>query len=402
MLLKGRRILLGVTGGIAAYKAAELSRRLMDAGAQVQAVLTRGGARFITPLTLQAVTGAEAPVELFDTDRESRISHIELARGADVILIAPATADFVAKMAQGRADDLLSTLLLAARCPVVVAPAMNTAMWEHPATQDNLDRVAGWPRHRVVRPDAGALACGEVGAGRLPDPPVLIEELRAALTTQDLAGRSVLVTAGPTHEDLDAVRMLTNRSTGRMGFAVARAARARGARVTLVHGPVALDIPLGLDAVAVRSAAQMADAVLGRADSVDVVIKVAAVADARPAAVSAGKLRKAELGASVALERTVDILQTLGDGRRGDRPLLVGFAAEAGDLDKAGPAKLRAKGCDLLVANRIDLPDGGFGDDRNQAVIFDRGGGREEVALTSKDALADRICERVALLLGPA
>lgn len=399
MLLKGRRILLGVTGGIAAYKSAELCRRLMDAGAEVQAVLTASASRFVTPLTFQALTGNEAPVQLFDTDRESRISHIELARAADVILIAPATANFVAKMAHGLADDLLSTLLLAARCPVVVAPAMNTAMWEHPATRANLDTLAAWPRHRVIEPDAGALACGEVGAGRMPDPPVLIEEVRAALTPQDMAGRDVLVTAGPTQEALDAVRFLTNRSTGRMGFAVARAARARGAQVTLVHGPVELERPAGVLAMPVRTAAQMADAVLGQADSVDVIIKVAAVADGRPPSPAAGKLRKAELGGDLTLERTTDILKTLGAKRSGDRPVLVGFAAETEDLDQAGPAKLADKRCDLLVANRVDSTDAGFAAETNRAVIFDRQGGREEVALTTKDALAERICERVVALL---
>ena len=406
MPLEGRRILLGVTGGIAAYKSADLCRRLLDAGAQVQAVLTASAARFVAPLTFQALTGAEVPVELFDADRESRISHIQLARDAEVIVVAPATANFVAKMAHGLADDLLSTLLLAARCPVVVVPAMNTAMWEHPATQANLQTLTGWARHRVVRPDAGALACGEVGAGRMPDPPVLIEEIRAALTPQTLAGRTLLVTAGPTQEPLDAVRFLTNRSTGRMGFSVARAARARGADVTLVHGPVALDPPAGVELIAVRTAAQMADAVLGRAGQVDAVIKVAAVADARPTTPATGKIRKADLAGALAgaqsLSPTTDILRALALGRSGSRPILVGFAAEATDLDQAGPAKLADKGCDLLVANRIDGEDAGFGTDTNRAVIFDRSGGREEVALTTKDALADRLCERVAALLDEA
>ncbi len=399
MLLNGRRVLLGVTGGIAAYKSAELCRRLMDVGADVQAVLTASAGRFVTPLTFQALTGNEAPVQLFDTDRESRISHVELARNADVIVVAPATANFVAKMAHGLADDLLSTLLLAARCPVVVAPAMNTAMWEHPATRENLATLAGWPRHRVVQPDAGELACGEVGAGRMPDPPALIEEIRAALTPQSLAGRSLLVTAGPTREAVDAVRFLTNRSTGRMGFAVARAARARGAQVTMVHGPVELEAPTGVDLIAVQTAAQMAEAVFRQADAADAVIKVAAVADARPAAPSDGKLRKSELGHGLALERTTDILRALVERRTGARPLLVGFAAEASDLDEVGPAKLADKGCDLLVANRIDGSDAGFATDTNRAVIFDRTGGRQDVALTTKDALADRLCERVAALL---
>jgi len=399
MLLKGRKVLLGVTGGIAAYKAAELTRRLIDAGATVQAVLTAGATRFVAPLTFQALTSREAPFELFDSDRESRISHIELARGADVIVVAPATADFVAKMALGLADDLLSTLLLAARCPVVVVPAMNTAMWEHPATQANLERLSGWKRHRVVQPDAGALACGEVGAGRMPDPPLLIEEIRAALTPQDLQGRQILVTAGPTQEPIDPVRFLTNLSTGKMGFAVARAARARGAHVVLVSGPVALDTPPGVLRIDVRTAAEMAGAVLGRADEFDAVIKVAAVADARPPEPRSAKIRKDELGASLALERTTDILSELVSHREGGRPLLVGFAAETEDLDAAGPRKIAAKGCDLLVANRIDEPGAGFGGDTNRAVIFDQDGGREEVPLSTKDNLADRLCERVATML---
>ncbi len=401
MLLEGRRVLLGVTGGIAAYKSCELARRLADEGAEVQAVLTEGATRFVAPLTFQALTGREAPHELFDADRESRISHIELARAADVVVIAPATAHFVAKMAAGLADDLLSTLLLAARCPVVVVPAMNSAMWDHPATQANVARVAAWPRHRIVPPEQGVLACREAGPGRMPAAAAIVDEIRAALSERTLTGRSILVSAGPTREPVDAVRFLSNRSTGRMGFAVARAARALGADVTLVAGPCHLEAPTGVALVRVETAADMADAVLARAATADAVIKVAAVADRRPASRTAGKIRKDDLGSSLPLEATTDILKALVAAREGGgRPILVGFAAETEDLAQAGPAKLAAKGCDLLVANRVDLPGAGFGGDTNQATLFDADGGREEIAQTSKDQLAERVCDRVAALLG--
>ncbi len=399
----GRRLVLGVTGSIAAYKVCDLARRLVEAGAQVQVVMTEAATRFVGPLTFQALTGHEVLVDLFDLGAESRMGHITLAREADLVVVAPATADFLARAAGGHADDLLSTLLLAARCPVLLCPAMNTAMWEHPATQANTERLAGFPRHRIVPPDAGELACGEEGAGRLPEPAALFEEVLAALGPDDLAGRRVLVTAGPTREPLDPVRFLSNRSSGRMGFSLARTARRRGADVVLVAGPTELAAPRGVESVRVETAEELREAVVSRAASCDVVVKAAAVADVRPARRAAVKQRKAELPDALPLERTDDVLAGLG-ARGADRPLLVGFAAETSDLDEAGPAKLAAKGCHLVVANRVDEPGSGFATDTNRAVIYDREGGREPVPApgeppVDKDVLADRIWDRVIELL---
>ena len=397
------RIVLGVTGGIAAYKLCDVVRRLVEAALEVHVVMTEAATRFVAPLTFQALSGNEVGLDLFDLGRESRMSHIGLAREADLVLVAPATADFLARVAGGRADDLLSTLLLAARCPVLLAPSMNTAMLEHPATQDNLARIAAWPRYRIVPPGRGDLACGEVGAGRLPEVDVLVEAVRSAVAPQDLAGRRVLVTAGATREPVDAVRFLSNRATGRMGFALARTAARRGAEVVLVHGPTELAPPPGVEAIGIETAEELRDAVLDRADACDAVVKAAAVADVRPARRFEGKLRKDELPEALPLERTDDVLALLG-ARRRPRPLLVGFAAEAGPLDEAGPRKLERKGCALLVANRIDEPGAGFGTDTNRAVLYDREGGREPVpadgeAPVTKDALADRIWDRVAAML---
>lgn len=401
-----RRIVVGVTGGIAAYKVCDLVRRLVEAGDDVHVVMTEAATRFVAPLTFQALSGNEVGLDLFDLGRESRMNHIGLAREADLVVVAPATADFLARAAGGHADDLLATLLLATRAPVLLAPSMNTAMWEHCATQANVERLGGFTRYRIVPPDSGDLACGEVGAGRLPDVGILVEAVQSALTTQDLAGRRVLVTAGATREAVDAVRFLSNRATGRMGFALAKTAARRGARVAVVHGPTDLSPPHGVEAVPIESAAELKDAVLGRAERSDVVVKAAAVADVRPTRREQGKTRKTDLPRALELERTDDVLALLG-ARGTDRPLLVGFAAETRDLDVAGPEKLAAKGCALLVANRIDEPGAGFGTATNRAVIYDRAGGREPVpasgdAPVSKEALADRIWDRVVALLSEA
>ena len=400
-MLAGHRIVLGVTGGIAAYKACDLVRRLVEAGGDVRVVMTEAATRLVAPLTFSALTGHETATDLFDEG--SPMAHITLAREAEAVVIAPATADFLAKAAGGHADDLLSTLLLACRAPVVLCPAMNTAMWEHPLTQANVARLTELPRHRIVPPDSGDLACGEAGAGRLPEPAVILEELLCALAPDDLEGRRVLVTAGPTREPVDPVRFLSNHSSGRMGFALARTARRRGAEVALVVGPTALPPPTGVEVVAVETAAELKEAVVSRAAACDVVVKAAAVADVRPVSRAAVKQRKTELPAALPLARTEDVLATLGAMGR-DRPLLVGFAAETADLDEAGPAKLAAKGCHLLVANRIDEPGAGFGTETNRAVIYDRGGGREPVPEAglppvAKDGLADRIWDRVIELL---
>ncbi len=371
-------VLLGVTGGIAAYKAPAIARRFVKRDDEVRAVMTEGAREFVQPMTLQVLTEHPVGTEVFDATWEDEIGHIELARWADVVLIAPATADAMARLAHGMADDLLTTIVLATEAPVVVAPSMNTKMWSHPMTQRNVEILVEEAGYRVVAPDSGELACKEVGAGRMPDPPVLVEEAAAAATPDRLAGTDVLVTAGPTREHLDPARLLTNPSTGRMGNAAARAARRLGASVTLVTGPTDLDPPNDIDIVPVASGREMHEAVMMRADEVDMICKAAAVCDWRPRDASRTKLRKEEMEAEIELVRNPDILSELGerfgpnsgDGEEG--PLLVGFAAETDDLVDKGRDKLRRKGAHLIVANRIGGDNSAFGADAVEAHLLTR------------------------------
>src|SRR5262245_19204837 len=325
MRLEGRTAVVGVTGGIACYKACELVRQLVAAGVQVRVVMTPNAQQFVTPLTLQTLSGHPVATDTFDLTQESEIGHIRLADSADVVVIAPATANALAKLATGIADDLLSTVLLATRAPLVLAPAMNVHMWEHPAVQENLARLVARGA-RVVGPARGALACGYEGAGRLADPAEIVEAVAAALAPQDLAGEHVLVTAGPTEEALDPVRYLSNRSSGKMGYALARAARRRGAEVTLVSSPTALAAPAGVGIVRVATARDMARAVGEAFGAATVVIMCAAVADYRPRRALPRKLKKGAASLTLELERNPDILTSLAP-RKGRR-LLVGFAAE--------------------------------------------------------------------------
>lgn len=363
------KVVLGVSGGIAAYKACELVRALVKRGDEVRVVMTRNAQEFVTPLTFQALTQQPVGVATFDAGYEAQIGHIELARWADVVLVAPATANTIAKMAQGMADDLLTTVLLATRAPVVVAPAMNTQMYLHPRLQANLETLRHTERHLVIEPDAGELACGEVGAGRLPDPPVILAELDRALSPQRLKGKRVLVSAGPTREAIDAARFLSNPSSGKMGYALAAAARRLGAEVTLVSGPTALEAPYGVTRVDVLSAAQMHREVMARAADVDVAMMVAAVADWRPAHPSDTKVPKSQMAPTLELERNPDILAELGErygqGSAGEenarRPLVVGFAAESHDVIERARAKRERKGAHAIVANVIGGPTSTFG-----------------------------------------
>ncbi|MFN2378446.1 MAG: bifunctional phosphopantothenoylcysteine decarboxylase/phosphopantothenate--cysteine ligase CoaBC [Candidatus Binatia bacterium] len=391
-LLGSKRVLLGIGGGIAAYKCPELVRRLLDEGAEVQVAMTRAAREFVSPLVLQTLSKRRVALDLLDSEEEAVIGHIRLAEEADVVLVAPATADLIARMAVGVADDILTAALLVARCPVVVAPSMNTNMLGHPTVVRNLETLRAFG-HRIVDSDRGDLACGYEGAGRLPDAPDLIAEVAAALAPRDLAGKRILVSAGPTREALDPVRYLTNRSSGRMGYAVASAAWRRGAEVTLVSGPTALPCPRGVRRVDVTSAAEMHTAMLERAPQSDVVVMVAAVADYRPAAMAAEKIKKKQgQGLALELAENDDILAALG--RLPGSRVLVGFAAETTDVVRHAREKLERKKAHLIVANDVTLPGAGFESLTNAAVLVDPRGDFA-TGLLSKDALADCILDRV-------
>ncbi len=398
-MLENRAILLGVTGGIAAYKAVELLRLLKKDGADVTVVMTENAKRFVGPATFQALSGRPVADDLWACSPGMPIEHLALAHTAELAIVAPATANTLAKMAAGIADDLLGTLLLAVTAPVLVAPSMNTRMILHPATRANLATLVA--RGVLVVPaESGALAAEEAGYGRLAAVETIHARVRELLLkARDLAGRRVLVTAGPTREALDPVRYLSNRSSGKMGLAVAAAARDRGAQVTLIAGPIALPAPAGVDVIAIVSAEQMRQAVLAHVDAADVVVMAAAVADYRPSAPRTAKIKKAGGGPLVVeFEATPDILAELG-ARRG-RQVLVGFAAETGDPAAAARRKLTDKNLDLVVANDVTLPGAGFDVDTNQVEIFTRDGRSIAVPLGSKDRVAERILDEVVAALG--
>ena len=392
-----RNIVLGVTGGIAAYKSPDLVRRLRERGHSVRVVMTRAACEFITPLTLQAVSGQPVHTELLDTAAEAAMGHIELARWADIVVVAPATADFLAKLAHGLADDLLCALCLATGAPLVVAPAMNRFMWAAPATRANcatlLEREVG-----MLGPGVGSQACGEEGPGRMLEPETIAQALEPLLARQpDLSGLSILITAGPTREALDPVRYLSNYSSGKMGYALANAAVDAGANVTLVSGPTTLPTPPRVQRVDVESAQEMRDAVIERAGGVQILIAAAAVADYRPAQYSHQKIKKAgpktSATESVALERTPDILAELAN--LSSRPFTVGFAAETQDLESNARTKLEGKSLDLIAANRVDGPGVGFDSDENQLDVFWLNGSTR-LALKSKRRLATELLTVIA------
>ena len=397
--LDGRRVLVGVTGGIAAYKTAFLVRLLTEGGADVQVVMTPAAARFVGPDTFAALTHHPVHWDLFD--RTDAVLHVRLAHDAEVAVVAPATANALARLALGLADDLVTSTLLEATCPLVIAPAMHSGMWKHPATQAHV-RTLLERRVVVVGPGEGALAAGDEGVGRMAEP----EQIAAAVTSalweagegRDLAGRTVLVTAGPTHEPVDPVRYLGNRSTGRMGFAVAAEAARRGANVVLVTGPVALTDPPGVRVLRVETSEEMAREVLGRYPDADAVVMAAAVADWRPTEVSATKLKKDAGAPELRLERTGDILASLG--KRKERQVLVGFAAETADDPTAeGRRKLTEKNLDLLVANRVGAPGTGFGSESNEAAILAARGDDVPLRRWTKAELARALWDRAAALM---
>ena len=394
-MLKGREIVLGVTGGIAAYKAVELLRLLTKAGANVHVIMTRAAQEFVTPLTFQTLSMNPVATDLFSLTSEREIGHISLADRAELVIIAPATANLIGKIANGIADDLLSTTIMATEAPVLIAPAMNVNMYQNPIYKENEERLR---RHGYlfVEPARGLLACGWEGEGKLQDPEVILEEARSALSAKDLAGERVLVTAGPTREEIDPVRFISNHSSGKMGYALARAARRRGAQVTLVTGPTCLPFPWGVDTVAVSSAEEMRADVLARFEESSIVIKAAAVADYRPETRSGEKIKKETAPLAVSFVKNPDILAELGQ-RKGTQTI-VGFAAETGSLLENAAKKLTAKNVDMIVANDISMPGAGFNVDTNIVKLLYRDGRVEELPLLEKEELADRILDRVAAL----
>ena len=392
--LVNKRILLGVTGGIAAYKSADLVRRLRDAGAEVRVVMTRAAAEFITPLTLQTLSGHPVHQHLLDARSEAAMDHIELARWADVVLVAPASANLIAKLAHGRADDLLSTVCLATAAPLALAPAMNRQMWDNAATQTNLATLKQHGAH-VFGPAAGAQACGEVGRGRMLEPAELVALTTELFATGVLHGLNVVVTAGPTWEAIDPVRGISNRSSGKMGYAVAQAAAEAGARVTLISGPTALTPPERVQTLRVTSAQDMYDAVHAHINDADIFIGVAAVADYRPARVATDKIKKHADRMTLDLVKTPDILASVAALK--DAPFTVGFAAETADLEAQARAKLSAKGVDLIAANRVGAGALGFESDTNTLLLIDASGVTALPEL-HKSQLARRLIQYIANL----
>ena len=397
------KIALGVTGGVAAYKAAELVRRLQQEKLDVQVVMTRAAQEFITPLTFAALTGQKVITEMFapgdaaPANVESAIEHIAVAQRIDLLLVAPATADILGQFAHGIAGDFLGTLYLATKAPVIVAPAMNVNMWEHPATQENVAALRARGVH-VVDPGEGYLACGMTGAGRLAATEAIVEKVCAVLgLRRDLEGRTVLVTAGPTREDIDPVRFLTNRSSGKMGYALAEAASRRGARVILVSGPTDLTVPDGIDWIPVRTSDEMRTAVRDRSAEANVIIMAAAVSDYRPAAARTQKLKRGEGSLTLQLEPTPDILAELG--REKGRSILVGFAAETTQLAESARAKLARKGADMIVANDVTQEGAGFDGDTNIVTIFLRDGREIPLPKLTKFEVANRILDQVLSLM---
>ena len=392
-MLKDKTVLLGVTGSIAAYKIASLASMLVKQGAKVQVLMTENATNFINPITFETLTGRKCLVDTFDRNFEFSVEHVSIAKAADVVMIAPASANVIAKLAHGLADDMLTTTVLACRCKKIIAPAMNTNMYENPIVQDNL-KVCERYGMEVIAPATGYLACGDTGAGKMPEPEVLFEYIvRELAFGKDLAGKRVLVTAGPTRESIDPVRFITNRSTGKMGYAVARAAAYRGARVTLVTGPVNLKPPMFVDVVPVESAREMFEAVTSRSGEMDMIVKSAAVADYRPGTVGAEKIKKSDGDMSIALERTDDILGWLGSHRR-EGQILCGFSMETQNMLENSAAKLEKKHVDMIVANNLKVSGAGFGTDTN-VVTFITKDGAEELPILTKDEVAHRLLDRL-------
>lgn len=391
--MKEKRVIVGVTGGIAAYKAAELVRLLVKAGAQTKVAMTQSATKFVTPLTFEALSGNKVISDMWDAGT-GPMDHIHWGQNADLLVIAPATANFIAKLAHGLGDDFLSTMVLAASAKILVCPAMNSQMFVNPAVQANLALLRD-RGYEVMEPAEGGLACGTAGLGRLPEPEDILEEGRRLLATQDLAGMRFLVTAGPTIEPLDPVRYMTNRSSGRMGYALARAARMRGGRVTLVSGPTNLKHPAGVVFKGVKTAEEMHRAVIEGCENFDVIIKAAAVLDYKPKERSVHKLKRKGGEHTLDLVENPDILAELGCRKSEGRPLLVGFAAETQEILAHATEKLKRKNLDMMVANDVSRHDAGFEVDTNAVKVIYRDGRIEEWALMAKEEVADRLLDRI-------
>jgi phosphopantothenoylcysteine decarboxylase/phosphopantothenate--cysteine ligase len=392
---KPKTVVLGVTGGIACYKAVELVRLLVKAGHRVQVIMTRGALEFVTELTFQTLSGHPVATETFNLTQESEIGHINLADSADLFVIAPATANIIGKIANGIADDLLTTVIMATQAPVVIAPAMNIHMYENPILQENL-RKLGRVGYHILEPAEGFLACGYEGKGRLPDPEKIADEVERLLGKKDLVGERLLITAGPNREPLDPVRYLSNRSSGKMGYALARAAARRGAEVVLVSGPTALDCPAGVRLISVITAADMRDAMVKEFATATAVVMAAAVADYRPVVTADRKIKRGKGPIELRLEPNPDIFKELSQNK--DGKVMIGFAAETEDLTANAARKLREKNLDMIIANNVAEAGSGFDGDTNIATILDRTGVSQSLPLMSKDELADRIYDHYLAL----
>lgn len=392
MDLKGKTVILGISGSIAAYKTACLASALVKKGADVHVLMTANAVNFINPITFETLTSNKCITDTFDRNFEFEVGHVSLAKKADVFMIAPATANVIAKAAHGIADDMLTTTLLAARCPKLIAPAMNTAMLENKITQDN---IAALKRYgfEIITPASGRLACGDEGAGKMPEPEVLLEHIMSALTPKDLKGKKILVTAGPTREKIDPVRFVSNHSTGKMGYAIATAAARRGAEVTLISGPVNLDCPLNVNRIDVESADEMAENVIRVAKTSDIIIKAAAVADYRPATVAEQKIKKTGDDINLQMERTKDILKYLGSHKR-EGQFICGFSMETENMLENTRKKLASKNVDLMVANNLRTEGAGFGTDTNVVTLISADE-VTELPIMSKLDVADRLLDKI-------
>lgn len=392
--LENKKIVIGVTGSIAAYKIAGLCSMLKKKKADVTVIMTQNATNFINPITFETLTGNKCLIDTFDRNFQYDVEHVELAKAAEVFLVAPASANVIAKAAHGIADDMLTTTLLASTCPKLFAPAMNTRMYQNPITQDNLQILKKYGM-KVITPASGYLACGDTGEGKMPEVEELYDNIIDALTPKDLTGYNVLVTAGPTREKIDPVRFISNHSTGKMGYAIAKQAGMRGAKVTLVSGPVALEAPKGIEVVPVVSAKDMADAVWERADKMDMIIKAAAVADYRPVTTYEDKVKKSGDDMNIALERTDDILAHLGKNKK-EGQILCGFSMETKDMLENSKVKLKKKNLDVIVANNLKVAGAGFGTDTNIVTLITKDEVKE-LPILSKEEVADRI---LSYLLG--
>jgi len=393
----GKKLLVGVTGSIAAFKVAGWVSTLAKAEARVSVIMTSAATRFVTPLTFSALSGEKTHVDMFDNTSGESMAHINLGRDADLIIIAPASAQTLARLAHGMADDLLSTTILASRAPVCICPAMNSRMYTHPATQENIKKLMSFG-YQVIDPQDGMMACKEEGVGRLPEWEQVDDIFQRALSRQDLVGQTVLVTAGPTRESIDPARFLSNRSSGKMGFALARAAFRRGAKVILIAGPSNLPTPAGIERVNVQTALEMYEAVMQHAENSSIVIKAAAVADYRAKEIAREKIKKEAIGAALELTKKPDILLELGRKKRAGQ-VFVGFAAESSRLVEEGLRKLQAKNLDLIAVNNISTESTGFEVDTNQVLLIGRNGS-ENLPFASKDQTANLILDRVVRLVG--